>query len=93
MTATQHTTLSPLAIIMFTVAVVGTLLAVPHVVVASAEGWPPQFMTLHAVAVVGFWGAGFHYRAHPPRAAEPVEQSAAEKEINELERRLRNTDR
>lgn len=77
MTAAPRTAkvpLSPLAIIMFTIAAVGTLLTVPHVVVASAEGWPPQLMTLHAVATVGFWGAGFHYRAKPPATrTEPAD--------------------
>jgi hypothetical protein len=110
-----HTTkvsLSPLALIMFTIAAVSTLLTVPHVVIASVEGWPPQLMTLHAVASVGFWGAGFHYRAKPPtRRAAPDDRPAWEPgprrrnldndladlavrdEIDDLERRLRDTDR
>ncbi len=102
---------SPLAIIMFTLAVTGTILVIPHVIISSMNGWPPQLMTLHAVATVGFWLAGFHYRAHPPRTLATAgpdtlpgpqrhnrDDLAAgfaaldEKELKDLEDRLRGTD-
>lgn len=68
----SHTTEAPttLAVVMFTLAVLGTAAAIPHVIVGSINNWPPQLMTLHAVTAVGFWLAGFHYRAHPTSRAE-----------------------
>jgi hypothetical protein len=119
MTAAPPTTtkvpLSPLALILFTLAAAGTLLAIPHVIIASMNGWPPQLMTLHAVATFGFWAAGFHYRAHPPgttptnsptwgpgphhrnRENEIDDLDAGfaaldQKEVDDLERRLRDND-
>lgn len=100
MTAAPYTAkvpLSPLAITLFTIAAVGTLLTVPHVVVASAEGWPPQLMTLHAAATVGFWGAGFHFRAKPPTTRTAprrrhLDDLTVRDEIKALEDRLRDTD-
>lgn len=108
MTATTKASLSPLALIMFTIATIGTLFVVPHVVIASIEGWPPQLMTLHAAATVGFWGAGFHYRAKPPASHtarthtrpgpkqrqldNQLDDLTVRDEIDALERRLRDTD-
>lgn len=110
MTAAPPTTkvpLSPLARTMFTLATIGTLAAFVHAAFAlTYDSLPPQLMTLHVFIVIGFWGAGFHYRTKAPATVphptwtgpqqrnfdNALDDFVSEAEIDELERRLRETD-
>ncbi|MEA5366040.1 hypothetical protein VA596_41385 [Amycolatopsis sp., V23-08] len=80
MTAPSSAKTSPptSAVVMFTLAALITLAAIPHVVLGVIDDWPPQPMTFHAAIAICCWLAGFHFKGPTrPAAVTPSESRPA----------------
>lgn len=92
---------------MFATAVISTILAIPHTIVVFMLDMPAALVNLHIAITLGFWIGGIVFATHRPAessadssslpepAAQPLmpAQRAQLSELDELERRLRDTDR